>query len=100
MHGEDIRRPLGLSRDCPVQHVAAALRYQLGAGVALGGGKERARGLRLMASDTAVDVGEGPEVRGTALALLLAVSGRPVGPDELTGPGVPALTRDGGLHHG
>ncbi|MEV4163439.1 maleylpyruvate isomerase family mycothiol-dependent enzyme [Nonomuraea dietziae] len=100
VHGEDIRRPLGLSRDYPVKHVAAALRYQLSAGVALGGGKERARGVRLMASDTAVDVGEGPEVRGTALALLLAASGRPVGPDELTGPGVPALTRDGGLHHG
>ena len=100
VHGEDIRRPLGLSRDYPVAHVAAALRYQLGTGVALGGGRERAHGLRLMATDASINIGEGPEVRGTALALLLAVSGRAVGSDELTGPGLPALTRDGGLHHG
>ncbi|TMR89043.1 maleylpyruvate isomerase family mycothiol-dependent enzyme [Nonomuraea basaltis] len=100
VHGEDVRRPLGLSRDYPVAHVAAALRYQLSTGVALGGGKERAHGLRLMVTDASIDVGEGPKVRGTALALLLAVSGRPIGADELTGPGTPALTRDGGLHHG
>ncbi|MFE3454049.1 maleylpyruvate isomerase family mycothiol-dependent enzyme [Nonomuraea sp. NPDC059194] len=100
VHGEDIRRPLGLGRDYPVAHVVAALRYQLSTGVAVGGGRERAHGLRLTATDASVDVGEGPEVRGTALALLLAVSGRPLGSDELSGPGVPALTRDGGFHHG
>jgi uncharacterized protein (TIGR03083 family) len=100
VHGEDIRRPLGLNRDYPVAHVATALRYQLSTGVALGGGKERAHGLRLMATDASIDAGEGPEVRSTTLALLLAVSGRPIGSDELTGPGAPALTRNGGLHHG
>ncbi|GAA3598278.1 maleylpyruvate isomerase family mycothiol-dependent enzyme [Nonomuraea rosea] len=100
VHGEDIRRPLGLSRDYPAAHVATALRFQLGTAVAFGGGKERARGLRLIVTDAGSDTGEGPEVRGTALALLLAVSGRPVHADELTGPGAPALTRDGGLHHG
>ncbi|MEU0338542.1 hypothetical protein ABZ092_06025 [Streptomyces bobili] len=31
------------------------------------------------------------EVRGTALALLLAVSGRRVAPEELDGPGITAL---------
>lgn len=92
VHGEDIRRPLGLSRDYPVASVLDALRYQLGSGVAFGGGKERARGLCLVASDTAFTAGEGAEVRGTALALLLAVSGRPVGADELSGPGAPTLT--------
>ncbi|SEH01491.1 TIGR03083 family protein [Nonomuraea solani] len=100
VHGEDIRRPLGLSRGYPAGHVATALRFQLGTGVPVGGGKERAQGLRLLATDAKLDAGDGPEVRGTALALLLAVSGRPVGADELTGPGVPALIRNGGIHHG
>jgi hypothetical protein len=48
--------------------------------------------VRLVASDEDLSVGDGPEVRGTALALLLAVSGRPVAPDELTGPGAAVLT--------
>ncbi|MEV0391054.1 maleylpyruvate isomerase family mycothiol-dependent enzyme [Nonomuraea sp. NPDC050643] len=100
VHGEDVRRPLGLSRDYPVAHVAAALRHQLASSAALGGGKERAQGLRLIATDAGLDAGEGPAVRGTALALLLAVSGRPVGAAELTGPGVPALTQEGKAHHG
>ncbi|GAA4088973.1 maleylpyruvate isomerase family mycothiol-dependent enzyme [Nonomuraea soli] len=93
VHGEDIRRPLGLGRAYPAEHVAAALRHQLATGVGMGGGKERAAGLRLIATDTSLDHGEGQEVRGTALALLLAVSGRPVAADELTGPGLTALTR-------
>nr|WP_042198711.1 maleylpyruvate isomerase family mycothiol-dependent enzyme [Kibdelosporangium sp. MJ126-NF4]CEL23507.1 hypothetical protein [Kibdelosporangium sp. MJ126-NF4]CTQ89121.1 hypothetical protein [Kibdelosporangium sp. MJ126-NF4] len=101
VHGEDIRRPLGISRDYPVEHVVAALRFQLKTGVSTGGGKERAHGLRLIATDDPdIDVGTGPEVRGTALALLLAVSGRPIDADELTGPGVPQLTKDGGINHG
>ncbi|ALG11146.1 maleylpyruvate isomerase family mycothiol-dependent enzyme [Kibdelosporangium phytohabitans] len=108
VHGEDIRRPLGIKREYPVDHVVAALRFQLGTGVSTGGGKERAQGLRLVATDSgddsgidfAFDHGAGPEVRGTALALLLAVSGRPVAPNELTGPGVPQITKDGGINHG
>lgn len=44
-----------------------------------------------MATDADLDAGTGPEVRGGVLALLLAVSGRPVGPEELTGPGAAAL---------
>jgi hypothetical protein len=47
--------------------------------------------LRLVASDAAVDTGSGPQVDGSALALLLAVSGRPVRPGELSGPGAVTL---------
>lgn len=36
-------------------------------------------------------IGEGPEVRGTAIALLLAASGRPFDPDALTGAGTQVL---------
>ncbi|MFE7631619.1 maleylpyruvate isomerase family mycothiol-dependent enzyme [Kocuria sp. NPDC057446] len=93
VHGEDIRRPLALTRTCPAGPVAEALRHQLSTSTKIGGGRERAAGLRLVATDAALDAGAGPEVRGPVLALLLAVSGRPVGPEELAGPGVSALVR-------
>jgi uncharacterized protein (TIGR03083 family) len=91
VHGEDIRRPLGIRRSYPPAHVAAALGHQMGTSVTFGGGRERGRGLRLVATDTALSIGAGEEVRGTAIALLLAVSGRPVGTQELTGPGAVTL---------
>jgi len=91
VHGEDIRRPLGIRRDYPAGGVAVALRHQLCTRVKYGGGKERATGMRLVATDTDLVVGAGADVRGTAIALLLAVSGRPVNPDELVGPGAQAL---------
>ncbi|GGQ67021.1 maleylpyruvate isomerase family mycothiol-dependent enzyme [Couchioplanes azureus] len=91
VHGEDIRRAVGLSGDYPPGQVASALKFQLRTTVKMGGGKERAQGLRLIASDAPVDIGTGPEAHGSALALLLAVSGRPLNPDELTGPGAQTL---------
>ena len=93
VHGEDIRRPLGIRRDYPAAPVAEALRHQLRTGVRFGGGQERAHGLRLVATDAGVETGTGPDVRGTAIALLLAVSGRPVEPGELAGAGAAALLR-------
>ena len=93
VHGEDIRRPLGIDHEYPVAEVATALRYQAKTSVKLGGGKERLEGLRLIATDTVFDEGVGKEVHGAAIALLLAVSGRPVHTGELTGPGALSLTR-------
>lgn len=87
IHGEDIRRPLKIQRNYLPAHVARALGYQVKTSVKMGGGKEAAHGLRLIATDTSFEHGDGPEVRGPAIALLLAVSGRPVEADELTGPG-------------
>ena len=91
VHGEDIRRPLGIDHEYPVAAVATALRYQAKTSVKLGGGKERLEGLRLIATDTVFEEGVGTEVRGAAIALLLAVSGRPVHTGELTGPGALSL---------
>jgi uncharacterized protein (TIGR03083 family) len=91
VHGEDIRRPLGMSGTYPAAHVATALRFQAKTPVGQGGGKERARGLRLVATDAGLDVGAGPEVRGAAIVLLLALSGRPVRQGELSGPGAAAF---------
>ncbi len=92
VHGEDIRRPLGIDHEYPVAEVATALQYQAKTSVKFGGGKERVEGLRLIATDTDFDEGIGKEVHGAAIALLLAVSGRPVHIRELTGPGALSLT--------
>ena len=93
VHGEDIRRPLGIHRDYPNEAVIEALQYQVRTPVKWGGGKERAAGLRLVADDAPAEagIGVGDVVRGSGIALLLAVSGRPVADGELTGPGAAAL---------
>jgi uncharacterized protein (TIGR03083 family) len=93
VHGEDIRRPLGLRRAYPSEAVVRALRLQLRTPASFGGAKETAARFRLAATDADLALGDGPEgseVRGSALALLLAVSGRPVTPEELAGPGLVA----------
>lgn len=91
VHGEDIRRPLGIPGEYPHEHVVTALDYTARASVGVGGGKERVRGLRLSPLDGGRPIGDGPEVRGTAIVLLLAASGRRLGPDELTGAGAHVL---------
>ncbi|WP_223006024.1 maleylpyruvate isomerase family mycothiol-dependent enzyme [Streptomyces genisteinicus] len=91
VHGEDIRRPLGLTRAYPREAVVRALRLQLRTPASFGGAKELTSRVRLTATDADVTVGDGPEVRGPALSLLLTVSGRPVAPDELDGPGAASL---------
>ncbi|WAC53843.1 maleylpyruvate isomerase family mycothiol-dependent enzyme [Gordonia sp. SL306] len=91
VHGEDIRRPLGIDRHYPPSAVAHALRYQAKTSAALGGGRERADDLRLVATDTDLEYGSGPTVSGTAIDLLLAVSGRPVAVGALAGSGAALL---------
>lgn len=93
LHGEDIRRPLGIAHSYLPEAVARALRLQARTSVSFGGARELVAGIRLTATDADLSIGDGPEVRGPALALLLAVSGRPVALDELDGPGVAALTK-------
>jgi uncharacterized protein (TIGR03083 family) len=101
VHGEDIRRPLGLTRAYSQEAVVRALRLQVRTSASFGGARELVAGVRLTAVDAGhelpcavdavVSIGDGPEISGTALSLLLAVSGRRVALDELDGPGVGAL---------
>lgn len=86
VHGEDIRRPLGLHRAYAPVATAQALAHQLRTRVAFGGGRERATGLRLVDADTGTAWGQGREVTAPGIDLLLAVSGRPVHPDPLRSP--------------
>ncbi|MEU6726340.1 maleylpyruvate isomerase family mycothiol-dependent enzyme [Nonomuraea wenchangensis] len=92
VHGEDIRRPLGLARSYPEQAVVRSLRLQARTPASFGGAKELTARVTLTASDVGLSIGDGPEVSGTALSLLLAVSGRRVALDDLAGPGVALLT--------
>ncbi|QLY28737.1 maleylpyruvate isomerase family mycothiol-dependent enzyme [Nocardia huaxiensis] len=93
VHGEDIRRPLGVRRPYPKDAVARALRLQTRTPAAFGGAKQAMSRIRLTATDfdLTLGFGGGAEVRGPVLALLLAVSGRQAALDELDGPGVAAL---------
>ena len=91
VHGEDIRRPLGITRSYPVETVERSLRYQARTSVGLGGGKQRIAGVRLRATDADIVIGDGPEVHGPALSLLLVASGRNAALPDLDGPGLTAL---------
>jgi uncharacterized protein (TIGR03083 family) len=90
VHGEDIRRPLGLVREHPRTTLAAVLRYYAGTDqVVLARG--RIQGLRLEATDDDFATGDGELVRGSSLALIMAMTGRAAYCSELTGPGVAVL---------
>jgi len=91
VHGEDIRRPLGVPSDYPPEAVAAALAYQAKTAVAMQGGRERVDGLRLVATDTGTAIGDGVEVRGRAIDLLIAASGRRVATSAFDGSGASRL---------
>ncbi len=92
VHGEDIRRPLGIPDDYSSAAVYESLAYQLRTPASFGGSRERAEGCRLIATDTGVGWGDGLEVRGKPIDLLLAVSGRKIAPGLLAGPGADHLT--------
>ena len=91
VHGEDIRRPLGLTRSYPQEAVVRSLRLQARTPASLGGAKELVGRIRLTATDADLSIGDGPDVSGPALSLLLAISGRRVALSDLHGPGVPVL---------
>ncbi|GGL30014.1 maleylpyruvate isomerase family mycothiol-dependent enzyme [Nocardia jinanensis] len=93
VHGEDIRRPLGITRAYPMEATADALRLQLRTSASFGGGKELAAGLTLVADDAEFSAGAGPQVRGPLLSLLLASSGRAVAVADLHGDGLDTLRR-------
>jgi uncharacterized protein (TIGR03083 family) len=90
VHGEDIRRPLGIRREYPLAQVTRALAFYAGSNTVIGG-KNRVAGLTLQPSDIDFSIGTGPTVRGPAIALLLAATGRKSALDELSGAGLPTL---------
>jgi uncharacterized protein (TIGR03083 family) len=90
VHGEDVFRSLGPYREHPVEHVIAVADFYRGSNMLIGA-KKRIDGVTLRATDTEWSYGSGPEASGPAIALVLAMTGRSVAVDDLTGPGVEVL---------
>jgi uncharacterized protein (TIGR03083 family) len=91
LHEFDVTVPLGMTRELPAGRWIPALDSipNVGGGA---GYKKRAKGLRLVATDVDWSHGDGPEVRGPALALLQATAGRAIGLETLEGDGLATLT--------
>ena len=92
VHGEDIRFPLGITGDLSEESLAACLQMYTGANFPVGT-KKRIDSLRLVANDVGWSHGAGPEVSGPGSALLLAMTGRAAGLDELSGDGLATLKK-------
>ncbi|WP_116201048.1 maleylpyruvate isomerase family mycothiol-dependent enzyme [Amycolatopsis circi] len=90
VHGEDIRRPLGIRYEPPIETLTAVARYYLGSDLVVLA-KGRVQGLRLEATDSDFSGGSGPLVSGPTLALIMAMTGRSRFLDELDGDGVEVL---------
>lgn len=74
IHQQDIRRPLLRLRSIPEERLRICLNYARISPVI--SGVRRTRGVRLTATDMDWSAGRGPEVRGSAEALLLTMTGR------------------------
>jgi uncharacterized protein (TIGR03083 family) len=98
VHGQDMAVPLGRSLPVPTE-VAAAAASHTWSYQASRRGRRMAKvfrslpygGLRLVASDTDWSGGEGSEIRGPVLSLLLLLTGRRVVLPQLEGPGAAVL---------
>ncbi|HEX7443186.1 MAG TPA: maleylpyruvate isomerase family mycothiol-dependent enzyme [Acidimicrobiales bacterium] len=91
VHGEDIRRPLGIQHAVAEEALVAVADNYSGTNLLIGS-KRRIEGLRLAASDADWTHGDGPEVTGPLSSLILAMSGRTGALGDLDGPGVDLLT--------
>ena len=90
VHGEDIRRPLGLEHQ-PAEEALVALADGWKNSNLLIGCKRRIAGVRLDATDVTWSHGSGPGVSGPLLSLVLAMTGRKGAHGDLQGEGVAVL---------
>jgi uncharacterized protein (TIGR03083 family) len=88
VHGQDMRRPLGLTRQFPPAAAEVSLDLLTSKKARRFNPKGGIAGLRFTATDQDWTAGDGPEVRGTGEALLVTLYGRPAPLDELEGDGV------------
>jgi hypothetical protein len=89
-HAADMLRPLGLDEDVDPSIVVPVLPvYRRLRRLAFQG--ESLRGVRLVATDADWTAGDGPELRGRAVDLLLFLANRHQAVEHLSGPGTAAL---------
>lgn len=92
VHGEDIRRPLGLAHEVSEAAAVAVADNYVKTNLLIGA-KRRVAGLRLRATDAEWSHGDGPEVTGPVLSLILSMAGRTGALGDLDGPGAAELGR-------
>ncbi|MFF4763292.1 maleylpyruvate isomerase family mycothiol-dependent enzyme [Streptomyces sp. NPDC001292] len=90
VHGEDIRSPLGIRRDYPIEVLTQVAEYYRGSDLVVVA-KGRIGGLKLVADDGPFTTGSGPLVSGPTLALVMAMTGRATYCNDLEGDGVELL---------
>jgi len=90
VHGQDIRRPLGLAHHVPSAALVEVADSWKRTNILIGA-KRRIAGLRLRATDVEWTNGDGPEVSGPMMALLLSMAGRKGAHWDLSGEGLAEL---------
>jgi len=89
VHTQDLCRPLGIDRAIPADRASIVLDFLVSKQA--GGAfipKGRCDGMAFTATDTGWSHGRGQDVTGDAGTLMLAISGRPIDLDELSGTGL------------
>jgi uncharacterized protein (TIGR03083 family) len=90
VHSQDIRLPLGIRHDYPIETLTRVAEYYQGSDLPVLT-RKRIRGLRLAATDGPFSTGSGPLVSGTTLALTMAMAGRRAYCDAIRGDGAATL---------
>ena len=94
IHGEDIRRPLGIERTGSTDAAVVVADFYKGSNLVVGA-KKRIAGLTLQATDADWSTGDGPTASGPITSLVLAMTGRTSAIDDLEGDGVATLRSRG-----
>lgn len=90
VHSEDIRRPLGIQHAYPLDAAVQVANFYGNSNLLIGA-KNRISGLQLRATDVNWSHGDGPEVAGPIVSLILAMTGRKAAPEDLSGDGLSTL---------
>jgi uncharacterized protein (TIGR03083 family) len=90
VHGEDIRRSQGARGEHPAAHLVTLAEAYKKAPAPLRA-KKRVAGLKLQATDVDWATGDGPEVKGPCMSLILAMVGRTGALADCDGAGVETL---------
>ena len=90
VHGEDIRRSQGARGEHPAEHLVTLAEMYKKTGLPLHG-KKRVAGLKLRATDVDWSTGEGPEVSGPCMSLIMGMVGRAGALADCEGDGLETL---------
>jgi uncharacterized protein (TIGR03083 family) len=90
VHGEDIRRAFGRPGDHPAEHLVTLADAYKRTGPPLRG-KKRAAGLKFTATDVEWTTGDGPEVTGPCMSLIMGMVGRKGALADCAGAGLETL---------